>query len=500
VVGAGEDKSKGGGVSVTAPYVPPVNPTPRPPRRFLDDDSSLILSNLLSRISGRYQKNRQMSHWYRGKEIVGSLGIGVSTEFNQLETVVGWPGTVVDKLIRRRTVDYIEAVGSDEMTERIAQVCDVNEFALESRMLHTDKSVHGVAFNVTASNAGQTIILPTPATRMTCDYDRASRTVTAAASWDPPSSDGGNRQATLYLPNRTYVVEQYGGRYLIVNDFENTAGVVPVDRFVNRPWMGRLWGSSNITPAVLSITKRTVRTLMATEVMREFFAAPMRYALNMDPDAFTDANGDPIPAWETYWGKFIAAVGAENESGELAKPEIGQLPASSPAPLIDLIKMDSQLLATEVGMPPSMFGFVTENPPSGDALKGYESDMEFTAKQDNATDGVGWASVARKILLAEGYKASEIPPIRTVWKSVSTETPAATTDSVVKQVAAGILPPDSDITREKLGYSREESKRIAADLRRQRSRDLVAAVAQRADAARQDPQVTDLAAQRGVAG
>lgn len=359
--------------------------------------------------------------------------------------------------------------------------------------------MQGIAFNVVARNGDRTISLPTPATRMTCDYDRASRMVTAAAAWDPPTSAGANRQATLYLPGRTVVVEHYGSRFIVLEEYANPSGLVPVDRFVNRPWSGRLWGSSNITPAVLSITKRAVRTLMATEVMREFFAAPMRYAMNISPEAFTDADGNPIPAWETYWGKFIAAVGAEGDDGTIAKPEIGQLPASSPAPLIDLIKMDSQLLATEVGMPPSMFGFVTENPPSGDALRGYESDMEFTAKQDNSTDGVQWSSVGRKILLAEGYRPDEIPPIRTVWKSVSTETPAATTDAVVKQIQVGALAADSDVTRERLGYSREESKRIAVDLRRARAAERVAQVAAAAAAARQDPQVNDLAAQRGVA-
>lgn len=483
---------------MTAPYEPPPV-APRLPRSFLDEDASLVLSNLLSRITNRYAKNRAMHHWYRGKQIVGSLGIGVSTEFDQLETVCGWPGTVVDKLIRRRTIDYIEAVGNDEMTEVIQRVYDANELAMESRVLHIDKAVQGIAFNVVAKNDGQTVVLPTPATRMTCDYDRASRTVSAAAAWDPPSSNGANRQATLYLPDRTVVVEQYGGRFLVLQQFPNPSGVVPVDRFVNRPWSGRMWGSSNITPAVLSITKRTVRTLMATEVMREFFAAPMRFALNIDPDAFVDADGQPIPAWETYWGKFIAAVGAEDENGTHATPTIGQLPASSPAPLIDLIKMDSQLLATEVGMPPSMFGFVTENPPSGDALKGYESDMEFTAKQDNMTDGVQWSSTARKILLAEGFKASEIPPIRTVWKSVSTETPAATTDAVVKQIQVGALPADSDVTREKLGYSREESKRIAADLRRERAAGLVSGLASLGQAARTDPTVNSLSARRNGA-
>jgi hypothetical protein len=461
----------------------------------LDDDSSLILSNLLNRITARYAKNQAMTHWYRGKQIVGSLGIGVSSEFNQLETVCGWPGTVVDKLIRRRTIDYIEAVGNPEMTDVIQRVYDANELAMESRVLHIDKAVQGIAFNVVARNGDQTIVLPTPATRMTCDYDRASRTVRAAAAWDPPRSDGANRQATLYLPDRTVVVEQYSGKFVVLDEFENLSGVVPVDRFVNRPWSGRPWGSSNITPTVLSITKRSVRTMMATEVMREFFAAPMRFALNIDPEAFVDADGNAIPAWETYWGKFIAAVGAEGSDGSITKPEIGQLPASSPAPLIDLIKMDSQLLATEVGMPPSMFGFVTENPPSGDALRGYESDMEFTAKQDNMTDGVGWASTARKILLAEGYRPDEIPRIRTVWKSVSTETPGATTDAVVKQIAAGALPADSDVTREKLGYSREESRRIAADLRRQRRTELVSGVTQSATAARNDQLVASLAAQ-----
>jgi hypothetical protein len=58
---------------------------------------------------------------------------------------------------------------------------------------------------------------------------------------------------------------------------------------------------------------------------------------------------------------------------------------------------------------------------------------------------------------------AELKRVQVDWIDARTPTPAATTDAVTKQVAAGILPPRSDVTLAELGYTPVERARIAQD-------------------------------------
>src|SRR3546814_7117471 len=71
-------------------------------------------------------------------------------------------------------------------------------------------------------------------------------------------------------------------------------------------------------------TDAGMRTMRRTEVGAEFFNAPQRYALGADEDAFTDANGNPVPAWTIMLGRLLAL--SRDEDGEL--PQVGQFARS----------------------------------------------------------------------------------------------------------------------------------------------------------------------------
>ena len=458
---------------------------------YLSDDDALMLSYLLSRIAAKRDRNRLLSDYYDGKRQVQGLGVAISPEFDHLETVVGWPRTVVDTLNSRRSIDHIDVPDSSDQTDILEAVWSNNDMDTESAMLADDQSIHGISFTVVAqSPEGDTIILPTPATRMTCEYERAQRRITAAASDDRiPSAYyvlgySQKWQATLYLPDNTYVVEVLGGKYKILHQYANPVGIVPVQRFVNRPRHDRPWGNSEITPAVISYTNAAVRTLVSMEVSREFFAAPQRYALNIDPDAFTDSKtGEVVKAWETYWGRFISLTASQAEDGTLATPTLGQLPASSPAPLVELMKMLSQMLASEATMPPSYLGFVTENPPSGDGARMYENGQVLKAKARNRADTAPWSRTLRLALLAEGVPEADLPAeVQIIWSDPATHTPASTTDAVTKQIASGALPAESDVALEQFGYDRLTVERVQQDRRKAKAQGLVAGLAQIASA------------------
>ena len=472
----------------------PLTRTPRAPRRFLDDDDKDLLSELLARITRRYQRNRALSDWYAQKTLVASLGMAIPAEFDSLQAVVGWPSTVVDKRVKRRVIDHIYVPGSDDLTERVRRIWVENDLDMEAPMMHTQESIHGVSFNVIARNDGRTMVLPTSALSMTCEYDRPSRRITAAASIDEPVRLGDPRQYTLYKPDRTMVVESHGGRFLVVDEYVNPSGLVPVERFVNRPRHDRPWGSTLMTNAVIYYTSAAVRTLAAMEVAREAFAMPKEFLINVAQEAFQDSEGNALRAWDMYWTRLKALSGAIDEDGEPSplQPDVKQLSASPPTPLIDMLKMYSQLLSTEVGMPPSMFGFVTENPPSGDAMRSFEWDPVATANADNKVDGVWWSRTLRKALLADGVPLSQLPAeVRVVWQNPATLQPATITDAAVKKVSAGIVPPDSDVILEEVGYDRSQVERIQADRRRSNGAAALRTIVQQGGLTQQQPQQVD---------
>lgn len=462
-----------------------LTPTPRVPVSFLADDDRDLLAYLLGQIGRKRHNNRLLAEYYDARALVKSLAMAVPPEFDQLNTVVGWPGTVVDVLNERRTIDHINVPDSVEFTDMVNAVWDDNDMDAEAPQLQLSEMIHGIAFVVVArSEDGRTIVLPTPATRMTAEYDRSQRRITAAASNDEALRPGDPRQASLYLPDRTVVVELFNGRYKVINEYANPSGVVPVERFVNRQRLDAPWGRSEITPTVISATNRGVRTLVAMEVAREAFAMPSQFLFNVAQEAFQDAEGNQAEAWQMYWGRFKALTGALDDDGEPSKlqPDVKQLPASSPATLIDMIKMDSQIIAAEAGIPPSNLGFVTDNPPSGDGMRAYEKRVIDRGRMRNKIDGGSYNRTCRLMLLAEGVPFDRLPRVQTIWADTATYAPAAITDAVVKKVQVGMVPADSDVALEEAGYDRVQVERIQQDRRKARAAGVVDRLATAAQA------------------
>jgi hypothetical protein len=149
-----------------------------------------------------------------------------------------------------------------------------------------------------------------------------------------------------------------------------------------------------------------------------------------------------------------------------------------------MIKMDSQIIAAEAGIPPSNLGFVTDNPPSGDGMRAYEKRVIDRGRMRNKIDGGSYNRMCRLILLAEGVPLDELPRVQTIWADTATYAPAAITDAVVKKVQVGMVPADSDVALEEAGYDRVQVERIQQDRRKSRAAGVVADLATAAATAR----------------
>jgi hypothetical protein len=303
---------------------------------------------------------------------------------------------------------------------------------------------------------------------MTLQWDARLRMGTAALRECQPDWLGGStddRMVVLYLPDQTVYTmpnEQGTGWVVVDRDIHNL-GVVPVVRMANRQRTGDRVGRSEITPEVMSITDAACRRLMGMEVAAEFFGAPQRYILGASEGAFQDAEGNPLDAWSTYIGRMLGLE--RDENGEV--PQVGQFPAHDPSGMTKIIDLYARIMATQLGLPPHMLGYTSDNPASADAIRSSEAMLVKKAERRIRRFGASWREAMRLALwVRDGEPPDKTRRIETVWRNPATPTLAAQVDAVTKLVQTGILPGDSDVALEMAGLTEEQRQRVATERRR----------------------------------
>lgn len=449
------------------------------------------------RLTGHLEGNLLSEAYYRGTQRVRQLGIALPDHIaGRIETIVGWPEVGVNTLKQRVKLTGFSLPGEDLGSLGLDDVLAQNEYLAESRVATLDELIYGLTFAAVSdgdSDEPHPLVTWEPPTRMTAMWDHRKRRISSACGFSF-GDDGQVERATLITDYWTVIVYQVVDRlahrreWVLWDRRPNRYGEVAVVPFVNRRRSGRAWGSSEITPAWRSVTDSAVRTMLGMEVSREFHSSPQRYALNVSEDAFTDAEGNPVPAWEALLGRVWALSGGED--GVEAK--VGQFNASSPAPYIDQVRGLSMQFSGYASLPPSRLGFHTDNPPSGDSMRMYEADLVMRAEDQQDSDGAGHAKIARLVLRRmHGEALPDLSRVVPLWRDPAIPTQAASADATVKGVAAGVLPPTSEVTWERFGLSADERARLSEDVRRDRAMQTIAAIRSI------DPEAADLAGQRG---
>src|SRR5699024_4753361 len=123
----------------------------------------------------------------------------------------------------------------------------------------------------------------------------------------------------MYLPDRVLTFEKSAGGKWSIDSRKHGLGRVPVEPLVYQPRLGRPFGQSRISRAVLSITDSALRTALRSEVSAEFYSSPQRYMLGADPSAFEDADGNLKSGWEALMGRMTAI--SKDEDGDV--PTVG---------------------------------------------------------------------------------------------------------------------------------------------------------------------------------
>lgn len=468
-------------VSLLPPFTGSLLP-PATPQGLSDDEERLItgLSQKLT-VQATYVTLRYL--YYDGEQRMQNLGISVPQVLAGVQQVVDWPRICVDRLAERASeIDGFRLPDATETDTELADICQENDFAAELPLTIQDCLVAGRGYMIVGSpddDSDVPLVTAESPLNLALVWNPRNRMVTSAyQSYEAE----GVYKAVLYLPDQTiYMSRDDQSGWVVDNRDQHKFGLVPVVRFANRSRTSDREGRSQITKAIMATTDSTCRALLGMEIAREFYSIPHKYALGPKESDMVGPDGTQKTAMDMAMNRFL--VFERDEAGQL--PKVGQFNAFDPAVFTKIVGNGAQLMSSYTGFPASYFGETNSaNPASADAIRVAERPIERGADrvQLQATAPlrqVGqllWRFTHRGEALPAAYKRLEVD-----WLDTSSPTPAADSDAIAKQVAAGILPATSDVTLRRLRYTALERRQIAQDrdLAQQLEAELVSSVAAR---------------------
>lgn len=454
----------------------------------LSHDEQNTLDALVDRLEAKAHRNRLRARYFDGKNVLRDMGISLPPQIRRIETVVGWPNKGVRALSKRCILDGFVIPGATADDLGISTMWTENSMEVEAPQAQESAFLHATAFVATTlgdvkSGEPEVLITCRDALSGTGIWDTRRRRLRSVLSVVEVDDAGQPTYMVMYhLGSIVTMIKRPSGTWR-VDRRQNRLGYPPVELLVYRPRLGRPFGSSRVTRAVMSITDSAVRSVLRSEVSAEFYSAPQRYILGADESAFVDANGNPRTGWETVLGRVLG-IGLDEDGN---KPEVGQFPQMSMQPHTDQLRAWATMFAGEMDLPLSSLGIVQDNPASAEAIYAAKEELITEAEAANAVFGSAWRrSVLTGFQLRE--KLDRLPPellaLRSKFRDPATPSRSAAADAVTKQVSVGILPPDSEVTYEQMGYDQTTIARLVADKRRTAGRQMAADLAAAAERAR----------------
>jgi len=438
------------------------------------------LDQCLAQLSARSRRNRLRRRYYDHKNELRDLGISIPPSLRKVETVVGWPAKGVDALSRRMILDGFTIPGGSTEDLGLDALLEENRFEIEAPQAHTSALTHSVAFtSVTVGDvqAGEPEVLITmrDAESATGLWDGRRRALKAALLVFDFDESGIPKEFVLYVPNLAIIVKRTGSSWDVRQSAHELG--IPVEALVYNPSLSRPFGRSRISRAVMALTDSAVRTLLRSEVSAEFFSAPQRYVLGADENSFVDRDGNPVPAWTSLLGRYLAI--GRDEDGEV--PVVGQFSQQSMQPHFEQLRAIAAMFAGEANLPLDSLGIVHDNPSSAEAIMRAKEELVMDAKFAIRTFGPSWQRMARSALMLRPSTPAEraqYAKIRAHWGNPATPSIVSASDAIVKQVSALPWMADSEVVLEELGYDQPTIARLMAAKNRAAAGDRLATLLQ----------------------
>jgi hypothetical protein len=406
-----------------------------------------------------------LDDYYELQQRIRQLGLAVPPELEDFLVVANWCRTAADAIEERVDLEGFRLPGEDTADDELWDIWQANDMDEESQLAHLDALVLGRSYVCVGAgdkgpaadevdhDSGVPLITVESPFEMIHENDPRTRQPSALVK---VYRDGPDRLGTLYLPNSTSWLRWSagaGGRRGWVEDDrdDHMLGTPPGSVLLNRTRVANRYGVSELVD-VIPLVDAASRALTNAQVATETLAVPARYVFGATQDDFVDSKtGEQIPAWESYFGRYLAMA---NE-----KASAGQFSAADLANFKTIVDHYGQIVSGLKGLPTRYLGLTTANPPSADGIRADEARLVKTAERRHRSWGGGHERtmrISRRFI--DGAWDPRLKNMETLWRDPATPTRAQAADAAVKLHQAGILPLEA--TWEELGYSATRRKKL----------------------------------------
>ncbi|QHJ86522.1 portal protein [Mycobacterium phage Mabel] len=419
-------------------------------------DPALERDEMISAFEEAARGLSENTSYYEAERRPEAIGVTVPPAMQDLLAHVGYPRLYVDSIAERQSVEGFRLGDADEADEELWQWWQANNLDIEAPLGYTDAYVHGRSYITISRPDPQLdlswdpnipIIRVEPPTRMYAQIDpRIGRVAKAVrVAYDEEGNEV--QAATLYLPTGTFGwFKQDNEWYDWFND-QHGLGVVPVVPLPNRTRLSDLYGTSEITPELRSMTDAAARILMLMQATAELMGVPQRLIFGIKPE---EIGVDPETG-QTFFDAYLARILAFED----AEGKIQQFSAAELANFTNALDQIAKQVAAYTGLPPQYLSTASDNPASAEAIRAAESRLIKKVERKNLIFGGAWEEAMR--IAYRLMKGGEVPPdmlrMETVWRDPSTPTYAALADAAVKLYGngQGVIPRER--ARKDMGYS-----------------------------------------------
>ena len=438
----------------------------------LDDAEQATLDELVEQLRVKTPRNLLRAAYYDGKHAHRDIGISTPPQMRRIATVLGWSAKSVDILNRRCHLEGFVSPGLDTSSVGLDELLEANRIDLEAPQAGVSSLIHATSFLVvTQGGEGEPPVLVTAKDALsgTGRWNRRQRRLDAFLSIIDVDKKGKPSEIALYLPDLNITMAKDGGRWSIVDRSEHSYGV-PVEPLVYRPRLGRPFGSSRISRAVMSLHDSAIRTVLRSEVTAEIYSVPQRVMLGADESIFQNADGSAISGWKSV----LATIWGIPDDDDAANPraDIKEFSSAPQTPHVEQLRAWAALFAGETSIPITSLGIANEaNPTSAEAYHASREDL--ISEAEGTIDGwtPAWRRTAiRALQMLNRWGGDEVPAevraLQPKWRSPANQSRAAAADAAGKTIAQFPWLAESELGLELFGFDDDFIKRAMAERRR----------------------------------
>jgi len=453
----------------------------------LSDDEQAIAAHLLAKLAARAHRNRLRTGLYDMHYFAEQVGKSIPPQYATLSLVLGWAAKAVDGLARRCHLDGFVWPGGDLEAIGMPGLQAENFLLSKLSQARTDSLLHGVSFLIAGTGeagAGEphAVVTAADALHATGEWNARTNSLDAALAVEEQDTDHQILQYTLYLPNLAITVRrEVNGRWAVMNRRRHVFGM-PVQPLIYRPRLSRPMGRSRLTPAVIGLQFAAVRALVRMEAHMDVYAIPRFFLLGAEESVFKNPDGTPKTEWQIVMGRMFGIPDDPlADDPALARADVKQYRAESPAPHLAQLNSLAKLSAAESHLPDSDFAITDmANPTSADSY--WAGRENLFSEAEGATED--WSvPIVRTVAtaLAMWNELPRVPPewlrIEPRWRPPQFTSKAAQADAGMKQLTAIPWLGETEVGLELIGLTGQQIRLAQAERRRAAGRDLIAELA-----------------------